>query len=117
MSGGVPPAKPWPSCWLRSEATTTSAVLPVFFAQVSAADLTAAVSASPDVPIRICSFAGPDDCWGFEPWSKPPPPQAVRASDVVAATTRARGVLRLMGAPRGGGAVRRVSDDLGNSGV
>src|SRR4051794_19967950 len=52
MSGGFPDAKPWASCWPRSDATTTLTGIPVFFDHAFAALLTANVSAGPDVPIR-----------------------------------------------------------------
>src|SRR3954449_916091 len=70
----------------------TSTVLPDFFAQASAAFLTAAVSASPELPIMIVSLTGPLAvlCGALSaPLLKPPPPQALRASAPVAARARA----------------------------
>src|SRR5690242_7533491 len=51
MSAGLPDANPWASCWPRSDATITFAVLPVCFDQARAALLTAKVSAGPELPI------------------------------------------------------------------
>src|SRR3954471_29167 len=70
----------------------TSTVLPDFLAQASAAFFTAAVSASPELPIMIVSLTGPlavlcGACWA--PLLKPPPPQALRTSAPVAARARA----------------------------
>src|SRR5919198_1053062 len=63
MSGGLPDAKPWASCWPRSEATTTLTLLPVCLLHAAAALLTANVSAGPELPISAVSvtallFAG-----------------------------------------------------------
>ena len=69
----------------------TSTVLPDFLAQLSAAALTAAVSASPELPIMIFRFAGPAFCvavlWLLKP--PPPPPHAVSASVPAAASASA----------------------------
>ena len=45
MSGGFPEAKPWASCWLKSEATITFTSMPVCFVNAFAAPLIAKVSA------------------------------------------------------------------------
>src|SRR3954452_7806523 len=91
----------------------TSTVLPDFLAQLSAAAFTAAVSASPELPIMILRFAGPAFCvavlWLLNPL---PPPHAESASDPAAASASAtdlrcacRDVIRFLhcrrGCPRG----------------
>src|SRR5215203_2852333 len=70
----------------------TSTVLPDFLAQASAAFFTAAVSASPELPIMMVSLTGPlaELCGAsLPPPLKPPPPQALRTSAPVAARARA----------------------------
>src|SRR3954469_6127465 len=55
MSGGLPDAKPWASCWPRSDATMTLTLMPVFFDHAPVATWTAFVSAGPELPISAVS--------------------------------------------------------------
>src|ERR1051325_5345468 len=78
-------------------AGVTVAVLPDVLAQASAAVFTAAVSASPDEAIRICSEAGPDFCVVF--LSNPLPQAAAPTINTVASAASAtdRGCGRFIG--------------------
>src|SRR5690349_18392670 len=80
----------------------TSTVLPVLEAQAAVASLTAAVSASPELPIITVSFTGPFLVfWVAELLLKPPPPpQALSASMVVVVAATTRTGIRLIAAPQ-----------------
>src|SRR6476661_8546135 len=82
-SGGEPAAKPCVSCWLMSEAATTSTLLPVLVSHALTVSCWSLTSAGPLDVIMNFRVTGPLWLLGepLEPESNPPPPeQAPRAS-------------------------------------